>query len=115
MKIKVDIELRARDMLLMHKNAPSLFIAYIYTFMEYHGCSRTKEELHSISTDELLKDMWYLGISPSASMCITSMEDDMLHVMLYNINRCGAEDVEFGDLFRAYVQARMDSGEWENV
>lgn len=115
MKVKVDIELRAQEVVLMHKNAPSLFIEHIYTFMEFHGCSRTKEELQSISSDELLKDMWYLGISPSASMFITRMEDELLHEMLYNIARCGVEDVEFEYLFRAYVQVRMDSGEWENV
>ena len=115
MKVKVDIELRAREVLLMHKNAPSLFIEHIYAFMTYHGCSRTKEELQSISTDELLKDMWYLNISPSTVMDITRIEYEHLHGMLYFINLRGGDDVEFDDLFRIYVQVRIDRGEWENV
>ena len=115
MKVKVDIELRARDVLLMHKNAPSLFIEHIYAFMAYIGCSRTKEELQSISTDELLKDMWYLGISSNAGMDVTRMESELLCEMLHIIERCSGADVEFDDLFRIYVQVRMDSGEWENV
>ena len=115
MKVKVDIELRAREVLLMHKNAPSLFIDHIYAFMEYYGCSRTKEELQSISTDELLKDMWYLNISPSTVMDITRMESELLCGMLHTIERCSDADVESDDLFRTYVQVRMDSGEWENV
>lgn len=115
MKVKVSIELCARDVLLMHKNAPSLFIDHIYAFMNYHGCSRTKEELHSISTDELLKDMWYLNIIPNAVMDITRMDSELLYVMMHNIERCGGEDAEFDYLFHMYVQARMDSGEWENV
>lgn len=113
MKVKVDIELRAREVLLMHKNAPSLFIDHIYSFMAYYGCSRTKEELQSISTDELLKDMWYLNISPSSAMEVTRMEGELLCAMVHIIERCS--DVEFDDLFRAYVQVLMDSGEWENV
>ena len=115
MKVKVDIELRAREVLLMHKNAPSLFIEHIYAFMTYHGCSRTKEELQSISTDELLKDMWYLCVSPNAYMGVTRMESELLCEMIHIIERCIDADVEFDDLFRIYVQVRMDSGEWENV
>lgn len=115
MKVKVDIELRAREVMLMHKNAPSLFIEHIYTFMDYHGCSRTKDELQSISTDELLKDMWYLGISPNASMCVTRMECELLCDMLHTIERCSDADAEFDNLFHVYVQMRMDGGEWENV
>lgn len=115
MKVKVDIELHARDVLLMHKNAPSLFIDHIYAFMDYYDCSRTKEELQSISTDELLKDMWYLNISPNTLMNITRIEGELLYEMVYVIERCSGDDVEFDDLFRAYVQVLMDSGEWENV
>ena len=115
MKVKMSIELRAREVLLMHKNAPSLFIEHIYAFMDYHGCSRTKEELQSISTDELLKDMWYLNISPSSIMEDTRMESELLCEMIHIIERCSGDDVEFDDLFRAYVQVLMDSGEWENV
>lgn len=115
MKVKVGIELHARDVLLMHKNAPSLFIDHIYAFMAYYGCSRTKEELQSISTDELLKDMWYRGISPNSVMDITRIECELLYAMIYVIERCSGDDIEFDDLFRAYVQVRMDIGEWENV
>ena len=115
MKVKVDTELRAWEVLLMHKNAPSLFIEHIYAFMDYHGCSRTKEELQSISTDELLKDMWYLYISPNATMDVTRMESELLFEMIHIVERCSDADVEFDDLFRTYVQVRMDSGEWENV
>ena len=115
MRVKVDIELHAREVLLMHKNAPSLFSKYIYSFMEYHGCSRTEEELVAISTDELLKDMWYLCISPNATMDVTRMESELLCKMLHSIERCSDADVESDDLFRTYVQVCMDSGEWENV
>lgn len=115
MKVKVDIELHARDVLLMHKNAPSLFIDHIYAFMDYYGCSRTKEELQSISTDELLKDMWYLNISPNTLMDITRIESELLCAMIHVIARFSEEDTDSDDLFRAYVQVRMDSGEWENV
>lgn len=115
MKVKVDIELHARDVLLMHKNAPSLFIDHIYAFMGYYGCSRTKEELQSISTDELLKDMWYLNISPNTLMDITRIEGELLCAMIHVIARCSGDDVEFDGLFHAYVQVLMDSGEWENV
>lgn len=115
MKVKVDIELRAREVLLMHKNAPSLFIEPIYAFMDYHGCSRTKEELQAISTDELLKDMWYLIISPNATMDVTRMDSELLCEMIHIIERCSDVDAEFDDLFRTYVQVRMDGGEWENV
>ena len=115
MKVKMSIELRAQEVLLMHKNAPSLFIEHIYAFMEYHGCSRTKEELQSISTDELLKDMWYLNISLSSIMGVTRMESELLCAMIHVIERCSDADAEFYDLFRTYVQVRMDSGEWEIV
>lgn len=115
MKVNVDIELHAREVLLMHKNAPSLFIEHIYAFMEYHGCSRTKEEILGISTAELMKDMWYLCISPNETMNITRMDSELLYDMIHIIERCSEKDVEFDDLFRAYVQARVDSGEWENV
>lgn len=114
MKVKVDIELHARDVLLMHKYAPSLFIEQVYAFMSYYGCSRTKEELQSISTDELLKDMWYLNISPNSVMDITRVEGELLCAMIHTIERLGGEDAEFDGLFRAYVQVCMDSGEWEN-
>lgn len=114
MKVKVDIELHARDVLLMHKYAPSLFIEQVYAFMVYHGCSRTKDELQSISTDELLKDMWYLGISPNSVMDITRIEGELLCAMMHTIERLGGEDAEFDDLFHAYVQVCMDSDEWEN-
>ena len=115
MKVKVDIELHARDVLLMHKNALPVSIEYIYAFMDYHGCSRTKEELQSISTDELLKDMWYLNISPDAMMYITRIEYEHLHGMLYTSNLHGCEEIELCNLFHTYVQVRMDRGEWENV
>ena len=115
MKVKVSIKLSGRDVLLMHKNTCSSFINHVYTFMDYHGCSRTSDELQSISTDELLKDMWYLGISPESVVTIPYIEDEQLHEMLYSINQCGGEEVELGNLFHAYVQMRMDSGEWENV
>ena len=115
MKVKVNMALRGKDVVLMHKNEPSAFINHVYTFMDYHGCSRTKEELQAISTDELLKDMWYLNISPESAINIAYIEYELLHVMLYNINRCGGEDVNLSDLFHEYVQMWMDSGEWENV
>lgn len=115
MKLKVDIELRARDVLLMHKNAPSLFIEQVYAFMVYYGCSRTKDELQSISTDELLKDMWYLGIAPNTMMDIGRIDSELLCSMIHVIERLGGEDAEFDVLFHKYVQIRMDSGEWENV
>ncbi len=115
MKVKMRIELCAREVLLMHKNAPSLFIEHIYAFMDYHGCSRTKEELQAISTDELLKDMWYLNISPSSIMEVTRMESELLCEMIHIIERFSEEDTDYDDLFRTYVQVRMDSGEWENV
>ena len=115
MRVKVNIKLSGRDVLLMHKNAPSLFIEHIYAFMTYHDCSRTKEELQSISTDELLKDMWYLCVSPESETTVPYIEDEQLHAILHIINRRGDEEVELGNLFHEYVQMRMDSGEWENV
>ena len=115
MKVKMSIELRAREVLLMHKNAPSLFIEHIYAFMGYYDCSRTQEEILGISTEELMKDMWYLNISPSSIMEVTRMESGLLFEMIHIIERCSGDDVESYDLFRTYVQVRMDSGEWENV
>lgn len=115
MKVKVDIELHAREVLLMHKNAPSSFIEHIHAFMEYHGCSRTKDELQSISTDELLKDMWYLSISPNTIIDVTRMDSELLCGMIHIIERCSEEETDFGNLFHEYVKIRMDSGEWENV
>ena len=115
MKVKVNIVLAGRNVALMHKNASAVFSRYIYLFMERHGCSRTEEELASISTDELLKDMWYLDISPDSIMDITAMDDDMVHSMLHTIKHCGGEEVDFRNLFHEYVKIRMDSGEWENV
>lgn len=115
MKVKVNILLVGRDVVLMHKNASSIFSRYIYLFMERHGCSRTEKELASISTDELLKDMWYLGISPDSIMDITAMDSDTIHSMLYTIEHCGGEDVDLRNLFHEYVQMYMDCGEWENV
>lgn len=115
MKVKVNMALRGKDVALMHKNALSVFSDHVYAFMDHHGCSRTKEELQAISTDELLKDMWYLNIAPEAVINMEYIEDELLHEMLYSINRCGGEYVKLNDLFHAYVQMRMDSGEWENV
>lgn len=115
MRVKVDIKLGGRAVILMHKNAPSAFSRCIYLFMKQHGCSRTEEELMSISTDELLKDMWYLGISPDTVTFITAIDDELLHGMLYNIEHCGGDEVELGNLFHAYTKMLMDSGEWGNV
>lgn len=115
MKVKTSIELKARDVLVMHKNASSLFIEPIYAFMVYHGCSRTKDELQSISTDELLKDMWYLCISPNAVVSITRIECELLCAMMHTIERLGREDAEFDDLFHTYVETLLDERTWENV
>lgn len=115
MRVKVDIKLGGRAVVLMHKNASSVFSRYIYLFMKHHGCSRTEEELMSISTDELLKDMWYLGISPDSVTFITAIDDDTLHAMLYTIEHCGGEEIDLGNLFHEYTKIRMDCDEWENV
>lgn len=115
MKVKVNIELSGRDVLLMHKNALPVFSNYVYTFMDYHGCSRTIDELQSISTDELLKDMWYLNISPESEITISYIEYEHLHLMLYISNLRGREEIELCNLFHEYIQMRMDRGEWENV
>lgn len=115
MIVKANIKLSGRDVLLMHKNAPSAFINHVYTFMDYHGCSRTIDELQSISTDELLKDMWYLNVSPGSKITTTYIEDELLHGMLYTIEHCGGKDIELSNLFHEYVQIRVDCGEWENV
>lgn len=115
MKVKVDTKLSGRDVVLMHKNSPAVFRRYIYLFMAHHGCSRTEDELRSISTDELLKDMWYLGISPDSMMNITAINDGTLRTMLYKIKRCGYEEIDFDNLFHEYVKIRMDCDEWENV
>ena len=115
MKVKANIKLSGRDVLLMHKNAPSVFSYHVYTFMDYHGCSRTEDELKSIDTDELLKDMWYLGISPESVAIIPYIDDEQLHGMLYTIEHCGGRDIELSNLFHEYVQIRVDCDEWENV
>lgn len=115
MKVKMGIKLSGRDVLLMHKNAPSVFSRYIYLFMEHHGCSRTEDELKSISTDELLKDMWYLGVSSDSVMHVTAIDDSALRTMLYKIKHCGVEEIDFDNLFHEYVKIRMDCDEWENV
>ena len=41
MKVKVNMTLRGKDVVLMHKNASSVFSDYVYAFMDYHGCSDT--------------------------------------------------------------------------
>lgn len=115
MKVKVNINLSGRDVVLIHKNAPSVFSNYVYAFMDYHGCSRTEEELQAISTDELLKDMWYLNISPESVAVISCIEYEHLHGMLYIINLRGCEEIELCNLFHEYIQMRMDRGEWEYV
>lgn len=115
MKVKVNMTLRGKDVLLIHKNEPSAFINHVYAFMDYHGCSRTKEELQAISTDELLKDMWYLNISAESAITITYIEYELLHVMLYSVSQCGCEEIELVNLLHEYVQMWMDNGEWENV
>lgn len=115
MRVKVDIKLGGRAVILMHKNEPSAFSRYIYLFMQQHGCSRTEEELSSISTDELLKDMWYLGISPDSVTYVTAIDDGELHAMLHTIEHCGGEEIDLGNLFHEYTKIRMDCDGWENV
>lgn len=115
MIVKMNIELRAREVLLMHKNCPHVFSKYIYSFMDYHGCSRTEEELVAISTDELLKDMWYLKITADSSMDYISIDYELLYRMLHELKCCGVEDVLPSGLMHEYAEAMLSSGEWENV
>lgn len=115
MIVKTSIGLTAHDVLVMHKNAPSLFIEQVYAFMEYHGCSRTQEEILSIGTEELMKDMWYLNMGYGTCMDISEIDSELMHRMLCTLNVCSADTTDLDTLFHTYVETLLDRGEWENV
>ena len=116
MKVRVNVNVTAHDALLMHKNDLEMFGVYVYTLMDHYGCSRTPEEILSISTDELMKDMWYLRMD--ANSCVTTVADidaAVLNDMLFVIGGNGVATLSLDTLFHAYTEAMVTSGEWENV
>lgn len=81
MIVKTAIKLTGKDVLIMHNNT-HLFRVRVYTFMPRFGCSRTIDELDCISTGELIKDMWYLGIGPDTYIYVTEIDYELFHDML---------------------------------
>lgn len=115
MKVMTTIKLSARAVALMHKNCSEDFGEYVVNFMRYYGCSRTRDELLSISTDELLKDMWSLRINPDTFVHVRSIDDSLLHAMLFNLNYCDVAEVSLDNLFCEFVDAKVGRGDWEDV
>ena len=116
MKVKVAVNVTAHDALLMHKNDPEMFSVYVYTLMDHYGCSRTPDEILSISTYELMKDMWYLRMySNSCVNTIAEIDVAVLNNMLSVIEGNGIVNLSLDTLFHEYVEAMINNGVWENV
>ena len=115
MIVKTSIGLTAHDVLVMHKNARDEFRDHIYTFMCYYDCSRTKEEILDISTEELMKDMWYLNMCYGTYMDISEIDSELMHRMLCTLNACGVDTTNMDKLFHTYVETLLDEHTWENV
>lgn len=116
MIVKTDIKLTGKDVLIMHKNERETFSTYIYKFMGCYGCSRTQEKLMEISTDELIKDMWYLSISPDTYIYVTEIDYELFNEMLLNVNNhydgCG---IRIEELFHEYIAIQLDIDIWEGL
>ena len=115
MIVKTSIGLTAHDVLVMHKNARDEFRDHIYTFMCYYDCSRTQEEILGISTEELMKDMWYLNMCYGTCMDISEIDSELMHRMLCTLNACGVGTTNIDTLFHTYVETLLDERTWENV
>lgn len=115
MIVKTSIGLTAHDVLVMHKNRCDEFLDHIYTFMCYYGCSRTKEEILGISTEELMKDMWYLNMCYGTCMDISEIDSELMHRMLCTLNVCDVGTTNLDTLFHTYVETLLDERTWENV